>query len=391
MRRDRDERDDLEVVLVDHRDAPSTRTVELRSRGRGRELLLVVAAIAAVVGVGLIGDAGDDGATATPTTTSTKRTTTTEPGSTTSRAPRTTTTWPQHEMGTGALLPEVPTGLHLATLDGSGVVTVIDVSTGDRCRNRVANDGGWMVWNVPAIAGRLLVQTGSGSIGVDRSCGVHELGVNMEHGYPAAADADRVWMGPHEGGQLVEHRLPSGERTGRTVDLPRFGGPNAVVVGDRLVIGMQGEMTLVDPDTDERRDLGAGTPLASHDNLVAVTTCPKLECRLGLIDVDTGSRRILRGVTPTAWDQPVFSADGRLLRVPVEGTSREQPASAVVDLETGSVRVIDVMLNGAQFTSDNRWLLGLVNGDIVAYSLVDEDVKVSLAPELNSIQGFALL
>lgn len=390
MRRDRDERDDVEVVLVDDPNAPSARTVELRSRGRGRELLLVVVAIAAVVGVGLIGDAGDDSATATPTT-STKRTTTTERGSTTSRAPTTTTTWPQHEIGTGALLPDVPTGLHLAALDGNGVVTIIDVGTGDRCRNRVATDGGWMVWNVPTVAGRLLVQTGAGSIGVDRSCGVHELGVNMEHGYPAAAGADRVWMGPHEGGALVEHRLPDGERTGRTVDLPRFGGPNAVVVGDRLVIGLQGEMTLVDPDTDERRDLGAGTPLTSHGNLVAVTICPKLECRLALIDVDTGSRRILRGVSPTAWDQPVFSADGRLLRVPVEGTSREQPASAVVDLETGSVRVIDVMLNGAQFTSDNRWLLGMVNGEIVAYSLVEQNVNVVLAPDLNAVQGFALL
>jgi hypothetical protein len=215
----------------------------------------------------------------------------------------------------------------------------------------------------------------------------------MEHSHPVAADADagRVWMGSDQGDELVEQRLPSGERTGRTVDLPRFGGPTVVVVaGDDVVIGLQGEMTLVDPTIGTRRDLGVGTPLASNGKVVAFMSCPELECRLGLVDVISGSRRTVGDVVPTQWEQPVFSRDGRLLRVAVEGSNREQPASAVVDLETGSVRVFDVMLNGSQITPDNRWLVGMVDSEIVAYDLESAAMQLVLAEDLNAV-GFALL
>lgn len=396
-----------EIVPVARLDEPegpsSTRVVELTPRRRGRELALIVVAVAVVIGVGLVDDGGGEDVSAEPTTTSTRKPSTTreKPTSTTqrraktsstSRPSTTTTAWPQHRTGAGPLLPDAPTRLFVGALSGNGMVTVLDVDTGDRCRTMPSRDGSWMVWNVPTVADRMLVQTSEGSVGIDRECATSKLGVNLEQGYPSAASHDRLWMASGDSSEhLAEHALPSGEATGRTVELPRFGGAVTVIVGDDLVLGMMGDMTLLDPSTDERRALGSGMPLAAHEALVAFIACPEMRCRLGFLDVTTGARRLIDGVEPTTWDPATFSRDGRLLRVPVAARDGDLPASAVVDVATGEMRVIDEPLHSPQISPDNRWLVGIADGKVVARSLDDRQLHIVLTPELSEVQGLALL
>lgn len=376
---------------------PTARTVELRPRRRGRELVLVVAAIAAVVGVGLVGGDDDEDAAAAPTTTTTRaRTTTTrEPEltqPTTTRRPTTTTTWPQLEAGTAPLLPGAGPDVRLAVLHGNGIVTVAALDTGDRCRMLLSRNGAYVPWEVTLPADGILAQTDTTIHVVDRACAARVL-FEVRDAYPVAAGADRVWLGSGGDGQhLVEHALPSGAPTGRTYDLPRHTFTTVVALGDDLVVGASGEMTVVDPSTDERRSLGPGTPLAAHGTRLALLECPELRCRLAVLDVASGERRTYADIAPGAWDRSHFSADGRVLRVPVAGRDEYQPSTAVVDLETGAARVFDEPLMRTAFTPDGRWLVGQAgSGELVAHDLLGGAGRVALLPEIRDVQGFALL
>ena len=393
--------DDVEVVLLDD-DAPTSRTVELRPRRRWRELALVVAAIAAVVGVGLVGDDEGEDAAASPTTSSTERrstsTTRARPSTTrraalvqpsTTRRQTTTTTWPQHEAGTGPILPGGPSGTTVGLVTGNGLVTMVDLDTGDRCTLKVGRDGAWMA-GLPPVGGLLLVQSSDVLLGVDRGCAATELDIDLNTGYPVTATSERFWIATGEYGQhLVEHRLPGGEATGREVDLPRYTGASSFILGDDLVIGANGRMTLLDPDTDERRDLGPGNPLATRGSVVAYADCPELRCGLAVLDVSTGERRVIPGVEPVSWDPSTFSADGRLLRVPVPG-SGDEPSSAVIDLQTDEVWVLDESVQGPQITPDDRWLVAMHRGEVVAFR-IGSDERVALPDGFRDVQGFALL
>lgn len=390
--------DDVEVVLLDDA-APTSRTVELRPRRRWRELALVVAAIAAVVGVGLVGDDEAEEAEASPTTTTSERRSTTTSRTattrrpalaqpTTTRRPSTTTSWPQLEAGTGPVLPGEPSRNVIGLITANGLVTMIDLATGDRCRTRPAADGVWMI-GLPAVAGMFLVQSGHSVLGIDRSCAVTDLDVDLGPGYPVTATAERFWlaMGEH-GEQLVEHALPDGTPTGREVLLPRYTGATSLVLGDDLVVGASGRMTLVDPDTDERRDLGPGNPLATHGSVVAYMDCPEMRCALGILDVATGERRVVDGVEPVSWELSTFSADGRMLRVPVPGD--HEPSTAVIDLQTDEVWILDEPVQSAQITADDRWLIAVHLGEVVAFR-IGSDERVRLLDGFRDVQGFALL
>jgi hypothetical protein len=273
-------------------------------------------------------------------------------------------------------------------VSGGGIVSVIGLDTGDSCRNQASRDGAWMVWNLPTIGDRLLVQANRGSLSVDRECAVAEVPLGLQEVSPLASSIDRLWM-QSGSNHIVEHALPSGEETGRTVELPRFTGTTLAIVGDDLVVGANGEMTLLDPSTDERHALGSGTPLAAHGSLLAYATCPELHCRLGLLDIANGDRRFI-DIEPAQWEPSTFSADGTLLRVPVPGRDEYAPSTAVVDLTTDSVWVIDQPLQMPQLTVDNRWLIGLLDGQVVGYRIGDVD-PVVLTPDLRDLQGFGLL
>ena len=395
--------DDVEVELLDD-DAPgSSRIVELRPRSRWRELALALAAVVAVVGVGLVGDDGDDEATAAPATTSStrrvERPTTTRRPVASVRRPRTTTSTTRpgeirHAAGAGAALPELP--MTLAVLGSDSVVMMTDLVTGDRCWVRpsaTSHGDAWMPWSTPVIAGGLLVQANDRTVIVDDACTISEVAIDFRNGYPVAASAERLWMGSGDGSRLVEHALPSGEKTGRTYELPRNAAVNSVVAGEDLIIGVNGSMTLVDPATDSRRDLGTGTPLAAHGALLAFSTCPELRCRVGLLDLVTGEQRTVDGVQPTFWEPSHFSADGRLLVVAIAGSGRDQSATAVIEIESGTVEVFDVGLARPLLSPDGRWLLGQVGSGVVAYDLAADGERLPrhLLRDVMNVQGFGLL
>lgn len=389
--------DDLEVELVDAPDL-GVRTVELRPPRRRKELLLVVAAVAVVAGVGLIGDGGDGDAQATPTTTSTRRdderTSTTRrrsPRSTTIPRPTTTTSWPQFEAGTGTLLPGELTGAKVGLVTSTGQIVVVDLDTGERCRTAEYRNGLWVPWSFPT-PGRMYAQTGAELIAVDDRCATTVLPVNANESWAAAATDRSVWLMVGSSEQrLIEIALDTGERTGRDVAVPRYQGATVVGLGDDLVLEVSGQMTLVDPDTDERTDLGVGTPLAATDSRLAYVTCPELRCHLAVLDVTTGEHRVTPDIEPVTWEPAQFSSDGRHLRVAVPTDQQDQPTTAIVDVETGELRALGTALYSSSFTPDGQWLVGLENGRAIAVKVDGTVPNIEIAPDISSVQNLALL
>lgn len=382
---------DLEVELVDE---PETRTVEVGPRRRWRELVLAVVAVSAVVGVGLIDSGGDDDDVGSaPTTTTTNKPSrtriTTHRQALASRS-TTTTSWPQREAGEGPLLPGGPTATAIGVISGSGRVKVVDLDTGDRCETQPAGQGVWMPWGLRSGPGRMLVQTPEALLAIDRTCAIVSLAANVGDLYLAAISDDSVWLAGGNSPYLNEVRLSDGEPTGRTVEIPRFNTATAVAVGDDILLSAMGDLTLVDPDTGERTALGTGMLLAVHDTTVAYSSCPKARCQLGLLDVTTGQRRIVAGVEPTGWHTSSFSADGRLLQVPVAGSRSDQPVAAIVNPASGIVRIVDEPVQQAVFTTDNQWMIATTNSGTTAYRVdgTTDDVELD---DLRSGQGIVAL
>jgi hypothetical protein len=397
--------DDLEVELVDAPE-PGTRTVELRPRRRSRELLLVLAAVGVVAGVGLVGDGGDEDAQAAPTTTSTRRgvpgtqeqddarTSTTRrrpPRSTTTRGPTTTVSWPQRTPGTGPILPGEAVGTSVGVINARGQVIVIDLDTGDRCETEPERDGVWAPWSFPTL-GRMFVQAGATMQAIDEQCAMTAIEVDGSNTYASTWTEHTVWVMTGDSQQSVyEISIDTGKRTGREVALPRFNGAMVVAIGDDLVLGTAGSMTLVDPDTDERTDLGTGNPLAAHGTRLAFYACPESRCRLGILDIATGERHLLDTIEPVSWDTSVFSPNGRYLRTSVPGEREGEPSPALVDLETGTVRVLESVVYGAQFTPDSQWLIGIENARVIAVKVDGTVPNIEIAPDIRDVQNLSLL
>ncbi|MEN3273551.1 MAG: hypothetical protein V7636_2312 [Actinomycetota bacterium] len=366
--------DELAVELVaDDGGMPRTRRWPL--------LVLLGAVIAVVVLVGGLDDGGHE--TAIPTTTSTLRTTTTQHSTTTGTYVATTTSLPRFESGTGALLPGA-TGTFIVTTDGE-LVTVIDLSTGARCMN-LAGDGAWIPFRSGPITGRAVIGTPRGVATVDARCSVVQLGGGAE-GYPVAIGADGVWMVEPSSGSLIEHRYDSAG--GNSIPLPANTGPSAVEVDGRVVVALNGSMTLVDPATGRRRDLGAGMPVTAHGSTLAYTTCPSLECSIVLLDVRTGARRTIAAedLAANSIGAAVFSNDGRYL-----GLAGANGHGAIVDVRTRQVTRLDLP-SIAGFTADAAWVLiddgsrmyavrpdGTEQHPITAASRSSNGVAVLLAP-----------
>lgn len=288
------------------------------------------------------------------------------------------------------MLPGDLTHSRVGVIDGLGLVHVIDLDTGDRCTTRPSVNGAWMPWTF-RTPGRIVVHGDEGMLAIDSQCAMTPVDFNgIDNSYAAAWTDETVWLSVGNTEQvLTEVWLDTGTPTGREVALPPYNGAQAVAIGDDIVLGVAGTMTLVDPDTDERTDLGNGNPLAVHGDLLAFATCPQARCRLGLLDLGTGERHLIDDVQPIAWDQAVFSADGRFLRVAVPGEHEEQPASAIVDLVTGVVRVIDTGVYNLQFTPNGQWLLGIENGRAVAVKVDGTVPNVEI--DQSQIQNLALL
>jgi hypothetical protein len=399
--------EEVDVFLVD---APPTATTTItlgddtRRRRRWPELGLVAIGIAVVIGVGLLGG-GDDDVAATPDPTTTvkhrpttttrphRRTTTTQPSrftTTTVRPTTTTTTWPQVAAGTGPLLPGPPTGTVVGVIGDDGIVTMIDLDTGNTCRNRVSSNGAWVPWNAQSFVGPLLVQTQGGSLAVGGMCDVAEVDASLTNGWLATSSETSFWVGGSST-TMIEYDIAALTPSGRELELPRFSGATVVAVGRDLVVSVSGELTFVDPSTDERRDLGTGTPLAGVGRTVAVSTCPELRCHLELVDVDTGQRRAVSAVQPATWYQAAFSHDGRQLLLSVPGDNEEQPDLAVVDVTTGKVIGLGHELQFAAFTLDDRWLIGNQMGSLVAIAVDGTGVNVHLDDVVRNVQGLAIV
>jgi hypothetical protein len=401
--RDRDE--DVPVVLVDEAGVPPTVTtaeVDLgRPRRPVREILLAVAAVAVVAGVGLVGGGGDDGEQAMPTPSTTERrsprpqaiedwrrtSTTTRP----SDRPTTTTTVFSRTAGTGPLLPGDATGTVLAYVDNTNTAVVVDLDSGDRCRVRLPDsDGMWSPWPNQVRLATMFVTTNQRLLEVDRSCAVTERDSRFDNGWPAVVVGDSVWLADNEGRTIAESDIRTGERSGRSIALPVFGGAAFQAVDGGIVIGVQGEMTLVDPDTDERTPLGTGTPLAAAGRHVVYLACPALECGIGVHDLDTGDRRLIDDVQAVPWEPSATSADGRYVRITEQlqdssGTVR----SLVVDVATAEV-VREANLNTAAFSDDGEWLIGLRHGDLVAIR-IDDGLELPLDIEGHAVQMLNVL
>ena len=330
--------DELGMELVADRDRPP------RAR-RWPLLALLVTVVAVVVLVGRL-DSGTDEASL-PTTTSTVATTTTRHSTTTGTYVATTTSLPRFEPGTGALLPGAA-GTSVVTTDGA-LVSVVDLATGDRCVNLAGQDV-WIPFRSGRGTGRVVLGTPSGVATVDARCTVVQLGGGSD-GYPVAVGEAGVWMLDQSSGSLVERRFD--HDVAGAIPLPVDIGPTAVEVDGRVVVGLNGSMTLVDPSTARRRDLGPGVPAAAHGSTLAYTSCPALQCSVAVLDVRTGARRTIGGedLAAGAPGSAVFSPDGRLL-----GLAAANGDSAVIDLRTGTVtRIYFPSIVG--FTADAAWVL----------------------------------
>jgi hypothetical protein len=406
--------EDVDVFLVDAPPTAPPNTVVLgqdtRRRRRWPELGLVLVGVAVVVGVGLLGG-GDDGVEAAPKTSSTvtrprptttrphHRTTTTQPGrftTTTVRRTTTTTTWPQYVAGTGPLLPGQPTGTLLGAVDGMGVITMLDLDTGDSCRTMVDRSNTYSPWGVQAMVGPVVVQSGSGTYVIDESCAAHRAAFDLNSSWLAASSGDTLWMGGGGGNTVFEEvSRTTYERTGRSFRPPPYSNVSLVAVGRDLVVSAGGEVALVDPDTDERRSLGTGRPIAARGRTVALVSCPELRCSLVLLDVDTGHRTVYETVHPVEWSQAAFSPDGTrlLLSVPVRDSSgyEDQPDTAIVDLGSGAITRFGNQIQGGVFTTDGRWLLTIEQSRVGARALDGSGVTVLLPDALRNVQALAVV
>jgi hypothetical protein len=169
-----------------------------------------------------------------------------------------------------------------------------------------------------------------------------------------------------------------------------YGGAAFQAVDDGIVVGIQGEMTLVELATDRRTSLGTGTPVAGTGHHVVYVSCPALECGVGVLDVASGERRPVGAVQAVPWEPSAASNDGRLVRI---SEQQDGPSGAirsvVVDVTSATV-VFESDLTMTTFTSDSEWLIGLRGAELVAVRL-DDSLEVPLDVEGHAVHALAVL
>jgi hypothetical protein len=339
-------------------------------RRRWPMLALLGGAVVLVLLVSRIGEGSES--TSLPRTTTTVRPTTTRQPTTT--APATTTSLPRFEAGTGPLLPAAG-GTHIVSMNGDGVITVTDLGTGDRCATR-AGEGSWPMSIVNNLRGSAPLQTPDGAYLVGPRCELTEIA--GQGSYVVATSESSAWF--IDGPWLVEGSL-TGVR-GRSIDLPQGASPSVVVSGDDVVVGLNGSMTLIDANGD-RRDVGAGSPIAMRDRLLAFITCPALRCSLVLLDLDTGARRTIDDAAGAdGFGVAGFSPDGRYV------ATTGSRGAAVIDVTTGSKTVLDNASAVIGFTIDSDWVLvaGAV-GRVIAIPLHGDAETVDLKIPTSTSDG----
>ncbi|MEA3056975.1 MAG: hypothetical protein QOD30_2407, partial [Actinomycetota bacterium] len=319
--------------------------------------------------------------TSLPTTTSTLAGTTTQHSTTTGTHVATTTSLPRFELGSGALLDEAA-GSYVVTTDGGELVTVIDLATGDRCINR-AGVGAWIPFRTGALPDRVVIGTPSGVATVDASCNIQQIDGGAD-GYPAAIGRNGVWTVSGTGNVLNEHRYDGA--VGHHIDLPMSSGPTVVEVGGRVVVGINGSMTLVDPATRRQRDLGPGIPATAQGNRLAYSSCHLLRCALVVLDVRTGARQTIddERVASNSW-AAAFSPDGRYI-----GVTAADGRAAIIDLRSEDVTWIDVAQQVIGFTGFSRWVL-VTDGQRVYAVHPDGTDEHPIASAMRNSNGSAVI
>jgi hypothetical protein len=351
--------EDEPMTLLDDEGHVETRTVELRPTFR-REWLLVVAAIAVVVAVGLFSDSGPsapDEAATPATTTSAVPTTVHRRFSATVRRfhVTTTSTAPRPD---GPVAP-FTTGTAIVGMDGRGRVSIYDLDTGLSCVvAQSTTTGVYLNQSAATSLARAVVQTGDGVGLVDASCAL-EQAVTRPGSYPIAVGDEYFWTSGQSGeggGPLVQHDLSTGLETGLSIDAPAYIGPS-VSSGDRLVVGVGGQVTEI--RRRAVRDIGPGNPIALNGSLLALVRCQELRCRLHLTDLDTNDSRVVTPIwlTVIPWSTGVFSPDGSLLLVNAQQPGEQTARVVLVDVATGQVHILGKEYNQAVFTVDGTHLI----------------------------------
>lgn len=344
MRRRRPDADEELLPLeVDEPDPePGGRIVELgpaASGSRRRDLGILVAVVALVVAIGVLGDGGgaaEEPAEADATTTTAERRTTT-----TARRPRPTTTLPVDPIvttteGTGPVAPGTTTGSAIVTTEGDEVV-VVDLDTGDECRIEVpgARNGG--LWVGRGIGRRANVSGGNGMFTVTAGCklteprqgAVVELLPNDRPGH--------VWEVRHlaEGVRLVE-QADDGTETGRQIEIPAWSGGLHPVDGG-FVTDVFGSVTFVDAATGQGRELADGFTITAGGDRVVIVDCRAFDCDLVVLDLE--GRRLARRTTARpalGWQGGAISPDGRWFAyLTIDATV---PTAVLLDLASGTQR-----------------------------------------------------
>lgn len=348
------------MLLLDDDGHDLPPTIEIRpGRGFRKEWLLIVAAVAVVVGVGLVGDGGQSEPAASPATTTSAVPTTVHRRftATVRRFPPTTTT----TLAAGPVAP-FPTGTAIAYMGSGGSVNVLDLDTGLRCSiDAPPSDVGVSFFGPSSTTtGPALIPTGRGLTLVDAGCASQTFELSRSS-YPLAIGDERFWTTDQDGsrgtGPLVEHDLRTGKATGRTVDASPYVGP-AVSSGDRLVVGMAGQMTEV-TGRGNLHDLGPGIPVALHGTSLASVRCEQLRCRLYVTDLDSAATKVVSPIwlAVVPWGPGTFSPDGSLLVVQTQQPGEHHPRAALIDVNTGIVRLLPQEYLQATFTVDGAHLI----------------------------------
>ena len=343
------EADEPTVELVEDGPPP-------RHPARWPQLALLGTAVVVVIVVGLLDRGGDD-ETSLPTTT--------------------TTSLPRFENGDGPLLPDA-VDTAVLTVGPTGLVTVHDLASGSRCVNAAGGQDTWIPFPSRPITSTVALQTDNRLTLVDSRCTLRPIAIN--DGYPVAMTDDAVWYMQDDGQVLREVRLDG--RAGRRVDAPANVGP-VLAAGDRLVLTAAGSMTLVDPATGARRDLGTGQAIAATRSTVAVLSCPRLQCRLSMLDLASGRRRALADPRLGVVGGGTFSPDGtRFVGATMQGKV------VAVDLRDGSTADLDAD-QPIGFTADSSWVLVQSTGNVIA--IRPDGTNRKLVANIGTINSVAVV
>lgn len=154
----------------------------------------------------------------------------------------------------------------------------------------------------------------------------------------------------------------------RLVHIPRGAG----VVGattNGFVVGHFNSITVVDPDTGEPRDLGRGDPIAAHGRTIARFVCRSLRCTIELVDSQTGRAAAIADLPDVqSYVRGQFSHDGRWFAVIVNST--DDAALLLIDTtQRRAQKIRQASDNPIAFSADDDYLFVVADGALDAYEL----------------------